>query len=436
MSAHLLDRGSDAIVARAMPGEAPVKALVCAVVADTARAAQQINRLLPEMLCFFAPESSRALIEQQIQSQLVQLPRRWDWVVTPDASDLFASHRALRQQLPSLLLTWGIQPGELVLGLGDATPAMAAALTLAGIDKSSRVVQLVHGGTDKQAEETSGATDGPWRWLQGNLWDEAAGSGRRDACQLFNRGEYQGAAYLFRLLEQRVSGGQKPLYHALVDMAEGYGCWSSFQHRLGWDKLKTAAKSLEIAAVWGGPPGLKALLPLLRSHVGFLERLAMDPQEVKELLTLDLLGHATRLAATRQDPELAMRVLVRALESAAQWALFTRHRIKSWDVAPEQLPEGMRDGCHSRFQDALDGRCKLPLHAQFQVLAERGDDIGKAYLAQWPAMKPLLDAANRAILGHGGEPLNRERVTQFREIVLKVLGIAEQGLPVFPVLDL
>jgi hypothetical protein len=51
-------------------------------------------------------------------------------------------------------------------------------------------------------------------------------------------------------------------------------------------------------------------------------------------------------------------------------------------------------------------------------------------------MKPLLDAANHAVLGHGFEPVKSERVQQLYEVVVKLTGVADSSLPIFPKLNL
>ncbi len=51
-------------------------------------------------------------------------------------------------------------------------------------------------------------------------------------------------------------------------------------------------------------------------------------------------------------------------------------------------------------------------------------------------MKPLLDAANHGVLGHGFEPVKAERVQQLYDIVLKLTGVTESSLPKFPTLAL
>jgi hypothetical protein len=70
------------------------------------------------------------------------------------------------------------------------------------------------------------------------------------------------------------------------------------------------------------------------------------------------------------------------------------------------------------------------------VLAGLGDQLGQAFLKEWQKMKPLLDAANHAVLGHGFEPIKGERVQQLYDVVVRLTGVAESSLPRFPVLNL
>jgi len=420
-----------------MSVEGPVKALLIAVSDDAPAAVYSINRLKPELLCFFVPESAKSLVETSVQPQIAQMPRRWDWVVTPDAHRFMACYQVLSRTLPDLLQTWDVHPGELVVDLTGTTPAMAAALSLASIASTSRAVALADVNIASPVDGEAVTVEGRERvWMQGNPWDEAAGLSRREGCDLFNRGAFAPASSLFRQIESRVSGGQKPLYRALADLAEGYGLWERFQYRQAWDKLKTSLKALDMASVWGGPAGLKGLLPSIKANAGFLEKLVLDPQEVKEAVAYDLLAHARRRADMDHNAEAAMDTLLRALEAFAQWQLFKQYKIKTWDVQPEQLPEALREPCRTCYLDDVDGKYKLPLQSQFRALAGLGDQMGQAFLAQWPKMKPLLDAANQAVLGHGFEPVKAERFQQLYEIVIKLTGVSETSLPRFPVLNL
>lgn len=417
-----------------MAQEQPVQALVVALTQDLALAAYSINRLQPDSLCFVLPETAKAGVEVNIQPQLTRMPRRWDWVLLPDSDSFPACYEAIVRSLPPLLRNWGIGPGTLVLDLTGATSAMAGSLTLVSMPYITRIVSIT-GPADGREGEAVNLDGREALWVHMNPWDDAADVLRHEGCEHFNRGSFAAAAAVFRRIEALVSGGRKPLYHALADLADGYGLWERFQHRQAWEKLKAAAKAMEMATLFGGPAGVKALVPAIKSNANFLEKLVLDPAEAKESLSLDLLAHAQRSLDAKRDPEGAAVALVRAFEAFAQRQLFKQYKIKSWDVTPEQLPDAMRETCRGCYMDGIDGKYKLPTEAQFRVLAERGDPLGQAFLKEWPMMKPLLDAVNHAVLGHGFEPIKVERVQQLYDVVVRLIGVSESALPRFPRLN-
>jgi CRISPR-associated protein (TIGR02710 family) len=418
-----------------MAQDQPVRVLVITLVDEPEAAVYSINRLRPDALCLVLPEAGKALVDTAVQPKIEQMPRRWDWVVLAAVGEFTDCYQSLARSLPDLLRTWDVQPGEVVVDITGATPAMASALTVVTLPWSSRLVSLVPAGRDQRGEtiEVAGKS---LVWSQSNLWDEAATVSRREGCEFFNRGHFPAAGKLFHDVEARVSGGQKPLYRALADLAEGYDLWERFHYRQAWERLKAATKALEMASLWGGPPGLKAVLPPVKANAGFLEKLVLDPAEVKESLALDLLAHAARRLHVGHDPEAATGALIRALEAFAQRQLFKAYRIKTWDTQPEQLPKALQETCRSCYLDDVDGKYKLTLQAQLRVLAGLGDPLGQSFLREWPAMKPLLDAASRAVLGHGFDPIKSERVQQLYEVVLNLTGVVDSSLPKFPVLNL
>ncbi len=418
-----------------MAQDQPVKALVIALTDHVAAAVYAINRLQPDSLCFVLPEGAKSRVESEVQPRIAHMPRRWDWVVMAETNEFFGCYQTLARALPEMLHTWDVQPGELVVDVTGATPAMAGALTLVTMPMSSRIVSLVPAREGQEGDKIDIAGQ-LFVWTQGNPWDEAASVSRREGCELFNRGLFAAAAKLFREVEVRVSGGQKPLYRAFADLTDGYGLWERFHYRQAWEKLKTAVKAFEMASLWGGPPGLTSLIPPIKANAGFLEKLVLDPAPVKDMQGLDLLAHAGRRLHGLHDSEAAMVSLVRALEAFAQRQLFKHYTIKTWDVQPEQLPQALQETCRSCWLEDLDGKYKLPMQAQFRALAGLGDQMGQAFLREWPTMKPLLDAANHAVLGHGFEPVKAERVQQLYDVVVKLSGVSVASLPKFPVLSL
>lgn len=418
-----------------MAHDQPVKALVIALTDHAAAAVYSINRLQPDSLCFVLPEWAKSLVESEVQPKIEHIPRRWDWVVLAETGEFVGCYQTLARTLLDMLHTWDVQPGELVVDVTGATAAVAGALTLATRSLSSRIVSLVP-AREGQEEDRTDIAGKPFVWMQVNPWDEAATIARREGCELFNRKLFAAAAKLFREIETRVSGGQKPLYRAFADLADGYDLWERFHYRQAWEKLKMALKALEMASLWGGPAGLASCLPGIKANAGFLEKLVLDPAPVKDMQASDLLAHAGRRLHGLQDPEAAMVSLIRALEAFAQRQLFKQYQIKTWDVQLEQLPQALQETCRSCWLEDIDGKYKLPLQAQFRALAGLGDQMGQVFLREWPTMKPLLDAASHAVLGHGFETVKAERVQQLFEVVVKLSGASETSLPKFPTLSL
>jgi CRISPR-associated protein (TIGR02710 family) len=378
-----------------MAQEQPVAALVVAVSQAIDSAAYSINRLQPDALCFVLPEQARPLVEIELQPRIAKMPRRWDWIVLPDIGSFSSCQETLARSLPALLTTWGVEPGTLVVDITGATPSMAGALTLGTLPYTSRVISLADPAEGRHGDAVSVAGQDRL-WIHVNPWDEAAGSARRDASDFFNRGHFAAAGSVFRHIERMVSGGQKPLYRAFTDLADAYDCWERFQYRQAWDKLKTSTKALDMASLFGGPPGVKPMLSALKAHLGFLEKLVLDPAEVKEGLVPDLLAHAGRRLHQHRDPEGTMVVIMRVLEALAQRQLFKSHKVKTWDVRPEQLPHALQETCRTCFLEDFDGKYKLPLQAQFHALAELGDPLGQSFLREWPSMKPGTPRNNSA----------------------------------------
>jgi len=419
-----------------MAQEQSARALVIALTDDPAAAVFSINRLRPEVLCFVLPESAKALVESSVQPKIEQMPRRWDWVLLPDVDHFPSCYQTMARSLPGMLRNWEIEPGSLVVDVTGANPAMASALALVTLPFTSRIVSLIASREGREGDVVAIATNGERLWITINPWDEAAEVARREGCDLFNRGAYVAAGSVFRQIEARVSGGQKPLYRAFVDLADGYDLWERFHYRQAWEKLKTSVKAMEMATLFGGPTGLKIALPSIKANAGFLEKIVLDPAEAKEFLALDLLAHASRRLRMANDAEAAMQSLVRTLEAFAQRQLFKQYNIRSWDVRPEQLPQALQEICRTCYLEDIDGKYKLPLQPQFRVLAGLGDPMGQAFLREWPAMKPLLDAANHAVLGHGFDTVKSERVQQLYDVVVKLAGIQDGSLPKFPILNL
>lgn len=356
-----------------------------------------INDLKPECLCFFASEETRHIINDVILPQIQDRPAWMAEIITADADDLLTCYRAITAKWTEIQKNWRLEPGDWIVDYTGGTKPMVAALILATTDYSSGFRYV--SGSDLSKERDS---------RQLNPWDELAVKERQEAAVLFRRGRYSQVADIFRSLTQRVSGGGKQIYKVLADIAEGYGLWDSFQYKQAWEKLKPSQKSLEMATLFGGPPGVNALVTRLKDNLAFLEKLAIGLPGVRQEHFLDLISNAKRRADLENKYDDAFARLYRALEAYAQIRL-TSHNIDFSDVMKEQEP----------------------VIAAYTLLEKTGDPAGKIFSDNLPQIKLLLDSRNKSILAHGSEPVKRERYEELYKLILKISNLGEESIPKF-----
>ena len=386
------------------------KALLISVGESPEPVIDTIHELRPECLCFFASEEARAMINNDIIPKLRERPPWMAEIVTGDANDLLTCYKAITGKWTELQKNWRLEPGDWTVDYTCGTKPMVAALVLATVEDSSG-----YRYTGRQI----------------NPWDELAIRERHEAAILFGRGRYSQVAEIFLRVARRVSGGEKHLYKALADVAEGYGLWDNFQHKQAWERLKPAQKSLEMATVFGGPPGLKAFTAKLKESLAFLEKLAMGMHGIRQEHFLDLMANARRRAGLEHRYDDAMVRLCRALEAYGQIRLAGRG-INTSDVQPEQLPQEVRSEFAGKYLDNVDNRVRLPLYGSYKVLELLNDPAALVFFELWPQIKLLLDSRNRSPLAHGLEPVKRERFEEMFKLVCRISGVHEGSIPGFP----
>lgn len=406
--------------------EQRTRALLISVGEDPTPVINSINELRPESLCFFSSEENRAIINNDIIPALKDRPVWLGEIITPDASDLLACYRAITEKWQELQQNWRLEPGDWMIDYTEGTKPRVAALILATLNESSC---LRYAGGNEHTMTIS----------QINPWSELAIVRRREAARLFSRAHYGQAVEILKGLIQRVSGGEKHIYKALSDIAEGYRLWDNFQYRSAWEKLKPSQKSLEMAMVFGGPSalmaGLKGLAKTLKDNLLFLEKLAISTSEIGRELLLDLISNARRRAEFESKYDDALVRLCRAVEIHAQIRLGT-HGIKASDVKGEQIPSDLRNKFVQKYTDEMDNRIKLPLFAAYRVLQVANDPSARAFFDNWPQLKLLLDHRDRSVLVKGSEPFKRERYEEMFKLACKICGVEEGSIPWFPEITL
>lgn len=382
------------------------KALLISVGGSPEPAIYSINELKPECLCFFSSEENRPVINRDILPSLKKRPVWMAEIITPDPHDLLACYRAITGKWQEIQQNWRLEPGDWTVDYTEGTKPMVVAIVLATLN-------------DASAYRYTAGNEHTKILSQINPWDELAVAERHEAAFLFGRARYGQAAEIFRHLSKSVSGGEKHLYKTLAEIVEGYRLWDNFQYKPAWEKLKPLQKSLEMATVFGGPPGLKAFTAKLKEDMNLLERLAIGTPDMREEHFLDLMANAKRRADLEQKYDDAVLRLYRAIEAHAQIRL-AKHGIKTPGVKEEQVPSDLPLDLEDEFVKA------------YRLLQKANEPAASTFFEHWPQLRFLLDHWNKSILAHGVEPVKRERYEEMFKLVCKIGGVNEESLPRFP----
>ncbi len=399
-----------------MTSDATLRGLLLSIDHDLVSAADLIIRAQPEFLCFFGPAALKKDVEVQVQSRIEKMPKKWDWIEVPEAGDINAACRRVNDHLSALLRAWSIDAHELWVEFSDGSGEPVLGLVLATTQLGCRLIRR--------------RSDSERPWDEINPWDELAPIERAKAYRLFNSGHWMASADLLRALGNRVSGGLRPIYKALGDMAEGYALWDAFRHRDAWNKLKEAHKAMGLSALWGGPPGLKELLDQVRVHIGRLEKWCLDPKPIKAGAPAEFLAAARRRVIARRLDE-AVLLVWRAVSAHAHLRLETRG-INPSDVAQEKIPEGMRITYAARYTSELDGKIRPDVIGCYKLLNALGDPAGETFTKLWEEIKFLNEAWNRTVLTLGSEPVKDDIYRRFFAVALKLTQIQDSSLTEFP----
>ena len=394
-----------------------LKALVISVGDHVDTVTATINRLQPECLCFFSSEETRPRIDTEIIPKIERPPKQWDQIVTPDADNLLKSCRVLIKGLPVIVKRWEAEPSQVIVDYTDGAKTLSTALVLCAIQYSSNFRFTGVQGSDQA--------------IEGNPWDELSAHYRSEVALVFNRGRYREAADVFGEIQKHVSASDKPLYKTLANLSLGYASWDAFDYRQAWNKLQESKKALEMATVFGGPPGLKGVVFTLKENLSFLEKIVLGAQEVKPEIFLDLLANARRRAQHDQKYEDAMARVYRALEVLVQVRLGQKG-VRTSAADPASLPASLREEFVQKYTSQIDGKIKIGLQPGYRFLKILGDDLGEIFEKQWNNLKVLLEVRNKSILAHGFSSVKPEHYQQVFDMVIKISGRRIEELPRFP----
>jgi len=412
-----------------MPESIPTaRMMVVSVGGSPAPILFSLNRQQPEYVVYFCSEGSRGVVATEIRPALTFTPKDDEVLTTPSAEGLVPAYQCARDGVRRRMKSWGIAGPEVVVDYTGGTKNMSAALALATVDLGCRYSYV--GGAERTKDGLGVVVDGQEKmFYPSNPWEVLGVERLREVALFFNRARYGPAQEGLTQVAERAPGPWQPVYRHLAKVVEGFGCWDRFDHK-------------------GARRALDQGLGRLRESVGLLEdsptrafieqalavqaRLAEIRPSRPTHYVADLIANAARRADLEEKYEDATARLYAAIEKLGKLTLKQAHGLDNSHLAPEAVPEPLREDYRARYGSADKGCLQVPLRATYDLLAALGDPLGRRVVDGWQVIGPLLDQRNQSILGHGTQPVSKEVYERLRAAILDLLEMAPDDLPAFP----
>lgn len=240
-----------------------------------------------------------------------------------------------------------------------------------------------------------------------NSWEVRARQRMEEARRLFNDHHYAAAETLLGTILQTgaVSTTLQTTLREWIGLARGFDAWDRFDH----------ARAMAVLT-----PYQSRIVP---NYIFLKQILGADKRVTGYEAAFDLLRNADRRARQGRYDDAVAR-LYRATEMFAQIRLRQRTpSLNSSDLDVALLPEPLRERYES-LRDSEDGKIRLGLRQDYELLVALGDPVGIAYQAVSKNLLNGLSARNNSILAHGEQPLTAANYRAFANLIASLFESA------------
>ncbi|RLG38278.1 MAG: TIGR02710 family CRISPR-associated protein [Candidatus Alkanophagales archaeon] len=307
----------------------------------------------------------------------------------------------------------GFASEDIVVDYTSGTKAMSAGAAIAGALSEVETLSYING-----KREGGIVVRGTEKLLPIRPYKILIDNKLKTIKELFNTHQFDACLKLIEDLKAKTANSEvqeKLAYYEAVCSA--YSAWDKFEHERASEILK------EIKGEFAD--NKKFLGKMLKS------------EDREPFLIADLLNNARRRMEEGKYDDAVAR-LYRTMELIAQYALRKKYGIDSSDVDTWHLKTlgGVGRRVMEKYEalKGEDGRIRLALRQDYELLKDLGDELGQRF-SEDNEMQNLLGKRNASILAHGLEPVSREdaerlllRVKEYAGVVVSDLeGLSTQA---------
>ena len=362
-----------------------------------------IHKIYPDYIVFFASEISKNVIDyvkelfEADDDEFIE-GQDYEIVLLEQVDNFNSCFEAFEQKIWQLDI-FSEEKYEIIMDYTSGTRTMSAAMACCGMFYSKDLITV--SGDNKNGIVTPGTESIQYQNLY-KVYDKFSLMRIRN---YFNANRFYTAS---EILENIVD--EKINKENLLNLVKAYYAWDNMDFIVAYDYLtKVDLDGFELSEIKDDLKiNLKALGAIVRS----------PHENLKNCYILaSLINNSIRRAEEYKYDDAIAR-LYRAFELIAQIRLST-YRLISSDLDIDVLLE---KNVNQEFIDSLektrvDGKIKIGLIKDFEVLAELGDDLGLYFAENRNKINNLTIKRNNSILAHGLESLDKDDFDQFEELV-------------------
>ena len=362
-----------------------------------------INKIYPDYIVFFASELSKNTIDyvnelfEADNDEFIE-GEDYEVVILEDIDSFNNCFEAIEERIWTLDFLSDDNP-EIIMDYTSGTKTMSAAMACCGMFYSKDLITII--GDRKNGVVSLGTESIHYQNLY-KVYDRISLMRVRNH---FNANRFYTAR---EILEQVVDTTVHK--EELINLVKAYYAWDNMDFEEAYDYLtKVNLESFEVSEIKDELKiNLKALGAIVRS----------PHENLKNCYILaSLINNSIRRAEEYKYDDAIAR-LYRAFELIAQIRL-SKYTVNSSDIDLDVLLE---KNVNQEFIDSLektreDGKIRIGLIKDFELLAELDDDLGKYFAENRNMINNLTIKRNNSILAHGLESLDKEDFDKFEELV-------------------
>ena len=358
-----------------------------------------INKISPDYIVFFASERSKTTIDyvkelfEADDDEFID-GEDYEIAILEDIDNFNSCFESFEIKLWQLDIL-SEEKHEIIMDYTSGTKTMSAAMACCGMFYSKDLISV--SGDRKNGTVSVGTETIKYQNLY-KVYDKFSLMRVRN---YFNNNRFYTAAEIAEnIVDENIAKDD------LLNLSRAYYAWDNMNFEEAYDYLtKVNMNVFEFKDINENVKiNLKALGAIVRS-----------PHE--NLKNCYILASLINNSIRRAD-EYKYDDAIRAFELIAQIRL-NSYRLNSSDIDTEVLSQKNVD---SKFIESLektreDGKIKIGLIKDYELLDELGDDLGKYFAENRNSINNLTFKRNNSILAHGLESLDKEDFDKFEELV-------------------